>query len=297
MNEQRYIKAKREPLGKSIIRNYIFPDAVKENNFKYGLKTSGDHTAKDLIYAPNIENSEEQKKNYEITHGLCDPGYQKNREYNWYDIDKKSHCFGKPQKREYNGAKNSLITDFQEAQYPKTKIVDKRLEDYRQATDDLIGKSKYRGTINPDIEEDHVFGKPSIKGGDLWNIGRCINGDTNNPLLLEEDKDLGRSISYKSKLPTIKPKEYDPNKIFGLPSIRYDLTKKKNPSVQDIKVKHYFYIFHKKNIKNYGDEKDAFDLLYPNTFSYRNVHDEDFDVLNNPEDVYKSINKFIFYFS
>lgn len=41
MNEQKYAKARREPLGKSIIRNYTFPEAVKENNFRYGLHTSG----------------------------------------------------------------------------------------------------------------------------------------------------------------------------------------------------------------------------------------------------------------
>ena len=39
MNEQKYAKAKREPLGKSIIRNYIFPERIKENTFKFGLHT------------------------------------------------------------------------------------------------------------------------------------------------------------------------------------------------------------------------------------------------------------------
>lgn len=239
MNEQIYAKNKREPLGKSIVRNYIFPDAAKDDNFKFGLKTIKQETARELIYAPYIENTEEQKKNYEITHGNCDPGQQKNREYKWYDINKTSHAFGKPQKREYDGAKNSLISDFAEAAYPKTILVEKRLEDFRQATDDLIGKSKYRGSINTDIQDDHVFGKPSIKLNNMYNAGNCIYGDINNPNanLFDEDKDLGRSISYKSKLCSIKPKEYEPDKIFGLPSVRYDLTKNKNPSIQDMRVK------------------------------------------------------------
>jgi hypothetical protein len=236
MNEQIYKRNKREPLGKSIIRNYNFPDTVKEENFKFGINSNKDYTAKELIYAPHIENSEEQKKNYEITHGNCEPGHQKNREYNWYEIDKKSHAFGKPQKREYDGAKNSLITDYADAQYPKTILVEKRLEDFRQATDDLIGKSRYKGSMNPDIDDDHIYGKPSIKLNDMWNGGKCIYGDINNPVLFEEDKDLGRSVTHKSKLSSIKPKEYDPNKIFGLPSIRYDLAKKKNISIKDNKV-------------------------------------------------------------
>ena len=41
MREQKYAKAKREPLGKSIMRNYIFPDSVKEENFRYGVDTNG----------------------------------------------------------------------------------------------------------------------------------------------------------------------------------------------------------------------------------------------------------------
>lgn len=41
MNEQKYAQAKREPLGKSLIRNYKFPEEVKKDEFKFGLHTSG----------------------------------------------------------------------------------------------------------------------------------------------------------------------------------------------------------------------------------------------------------------
>lgn len=169
---------------------------------------------------------------------MSDPGEQKNRNYNWYEIDKKSHVFGRFQPREYNGAKNSLITDFLEASYPKTRIVDKRLEDFRQATDDMIGKSKFKGSIRPDIDENFVFGARSIKGNDMWNMGKCLHGDpySQNALLLEPDKDLGKCTLHKSKLNAIQPKEYDPNRIFGVPSIRYDLPKKRSPSVNDMIV-------------------------------------------------------------
>jgi hypothetical protein len=39
MKEQKYAKAKREPLGKSIMRNYNFPEIVKDDKFKFGLHT------------------------------------------------------------------------------------------------------------------------------------------------------------------------------------------------------------------------------------------------------------------
>jgi hypothetical protein len=130
-----------------------------------------------------------------------------------------------------------------EASYPKTKIVDKRLEDFRQATDEMIGKSKFKGTIRSDLDHNFVFGTKSIKGDEMWNMGKCLHGDpyTQTAILLEADKDLGKSILHKSKLGAVQPKEYDPTKIFGVPSIRYDLNKNKNISVNDFTVKNDFF--------------------------------------------------------
>ena len=39
--EDKYARNQREPLGKSIIRNYNLPDKTKEDNFKFGLPTQG----------------------------------------------------------------------------------------------------------------------------------------------------------------------------------------------------------------------------------------------------------------
>ena len=39
MNEQKYSRIQREPLGKPIVRNYIFPEIVKDNKFKFGCET------------------------------------------------------------------------------------------------------------------------------------------------------------------------------------------------------------------------------------------------------------------
>jgi len=108
----------------------------------------------------------------------------------------------------------------------------------------MIGKSKFKGTISSDIDENFVFGVKSIKGEEMWNLGKCLHGDPNtqNPLLLAADKDLGRSVLHKSKIGAIQPKDYDPTKIFGVPSIRYDLNKKKNPSVNDFTVCFFFFL-------------------------------------------------------
>ena len=39
--EEKYARNQREPLGKSIIRNYKFPDKVTETEFKFGIPTGG----------------------------------------------------------------------------------------------------------------------------------------------------------------------------------------------------------------------------------------------------------------
>jgi hypothetical protein len=39
IKEDNYARNQREPLGNSIIRNYNFPDTVKNEKFKFGLET------------------------------------------------------------------------------------------------------------------------------------------------------------------------------------------------------------------------------------------------------------------
>ena len=191
---------------------------------------------KEILYTcPNLNETEETKRMYKTTHGLTDPGEQTNRHYNW-SVDKNKHTFGLPQEKEYNGAKKSLMTDLLESQYPKTNIVTKRLEDYRKATTEVMGKTKYKGTVDPNLDEEFTFGVPSIKNvQDQWNIGKCLQGDVhvNN----QNDTDLGRSVLHRSKLPSRQPKDFDPNKTFGVPSVREDLPKKRNVSVNDLIVK------------------------------------------------------------
>lgn len=193
--------------------------------------------AKDILYTGScLQESEEAKKLYNRTHGLTDPGEQKNRNYDW-KFDKNNHVFGRPEPIEFNGAKKSLNTDFLEASYPKTKIVDRRLEDYRQATADMIGKSKFRGTLHQNIDDSHVFGVKTVLGGN-WNVAKCINGDSNEKTEkhFAPDSDLGKNVLYRSKMQALIPKStIEPEKIFGLPSIRSDIQRNKT-SICDFTV-------------------------------------------------------------
>ena len=80
LNETNYASNKREPLGKSIVRNYNFPEEVKNPGFRFGVPTKGFFSAKDVIYNGCLLNEpDDVKKLYYKTHGLTDPGEQSKR--------------------------------------------------------------------------------------------------------------------------------------------------------------------------------------------------------------------------
>lgn len=210
--------------------------AVQFNLFNFSV-----FNAKEVLYTgTELQETDEVKKLYAKTHGITDPGQQKNRNYNW-NFDKYNHVYGKPEFIEFDGAKKSLSSDFLDANYPKTKIIDKRLEDFRQATSDMLGKSKFKGSLGKHVDENTIFGKKTIVG-DNWNVGKCINGDLESRTSkhLEADVDLGKSLHYRSKLEILKPKNcntVNSDKQFGIPSIRYDLNKSEKTSMANLNVK------------------------------------------------------------
>lgn len=177
---------------------------------------------------------------YQFSHGLTNPGEQKLRNYNW-PVDKNTHVFGKGEQIEREGTKKSLRPDLLVSEYPKTRVGEKRLEDFRQATSDMLGKTKYRGSLRNDLPPDHTFGVKSMKENN-WNVGKCIYGDPNEitDKMLEVDCDLGKSVSYRLKNTNLFPKlssEY--SRIYGVPSVRTDLKAKDLRSVCDLTVSFY----------------------------------------------------------
>lgn len=116
-------------------------------------------------------------------------------------FDPSGHKFDYFQEKELCGVKKSLRNDSLYYQYPQTKLVDKRLEDYCQATEDMLGKNKYYGALNPKFfNDEHTFGKSS--NFEEWNAGICIHGDERekNNKFIEPDIDLGSDIFYKNKI-------------------------------------------------------------------------------------------------
>lgn len=189
--------------------------------------------AKEILYSSgNMNETPDTKRMYTKSHGLTDPGEQKTRDYDWR-FDKNNHLFGKAVIKEIDGTKKSLKTYTLNSEYPKTVFVSKRVEDFKQATQDMLGKSKFRGTMDETtaFNENFCYGMKKNKGGEIWNVGKLIHGDENlkKKNELEPDKDLGKSTLNRSKLSCVGIAHTpDPRRSFGVPSIRNDIPKKSN---------------------------------------------------------------------
>ena len=218
-------------------RKYEFPEQVQKKEFQFGQKIGGYIDMKEIISnGDHIRETPETKKLYTKTHGLTDPGQQKERNYNWDNtgLNPKQHVFGYGFEKEQDGAKKSLQTDYLNTNYMKTIIAKKSLEDFRQANCEMIGKTKFKGALRQDLPEGHTFGLQTIVGGG-WNVGnysinkfkgKCLNGDLTNkkPDFNKPDIDLSTEQRFnKPRVQTAKPVNHDPNRIFGTPSIRKDI--------------------------------------------------------------------------
>lgn len=188
--------------------------------------------AKEILYSNvSISETPETKRLYNKTHGLTDPGEQKTRDYNWM-FDKNIHVFGKADNKEIDGAKKSLKSDSLNCEFPKTVLVSKRSEDFRQANNDMLGRGKFKGTINENaaFNENFCYGIKSNTKENMWNVGKLIHGDQKliSQKDLEPDRDLGKSTLNRSKLSTAIPHTPDPGRSFGVPSVRTDIPRRGN---------------------------------------------------------------------
>lgn len=114
------------------------------------------------------------------------------------------------------------------------------MEDFRQATSELLGKGKFRGTLNPNIPNDFTFGIKTMKDSN-WNVGKCLFGDSDAKTkeMLTPDVDLEKSVNYRFKNPKLHPIDKDKldySRMFGIPSVRSDLVEKERKSVCDYTV-------------------------------------------------------------
>ncbi len=203
---------------------------------------------------------------YIRSHSNYDPGEQVNRNYQWRRtqvIDPSEHRFGKYSADEKNGAAkcvhpNQLDKKSNFNQEPA--IVSEIYSRFIETSRDFVGRVKKTGDI--ELGEDFVFGRQTP--GDEWGARECIRGDYSEQEQAP-DPDLGRSLrhGYRNEA----PKE----RIFGTPTIRYDIRAPRNKSIADT--------------QNYGKDPAASASLYPNRFIYKGLDEDDFDTIIPKDDL------------
>lgn len=266
LKEKKYASSIKEPLGRGFERGYEYPQEVHKNGFKFGQLTEPSENSKLLIFPPNgpvVENPE-VKQMYYKSHGVTDAAEQMSRNYQW-PFDKSEHRFGHYEPPELNGVSIALRPEVNGGSHPKTEIIQKTVEDYRNSNHEELGRSKNLGTGKLPVPENHIFGVPTYK--EPWDAGQCIRGKpAANDLM--PDKDLGKTNRFGFRNSV---KDGDEARQFGVPTIRKDILKKDFKSVADP--------------NNYGDEASVVQLLYPDYWLRYGIDAKEFTRHRDLEDI------------
>ena len=258
VKEQKYASTRNEPLGKSMQRDYKFPQQVQNPDFKFGVGNIFEEPAKVIIMPPDGKSDEDPdtKNLYYRSHGSTDAGEQIKRNYNW-NLDKDQHRFGRPVPKQPNGVGQCLNSDTFSSNNPKSTIVKKTVEDFKFTNDDELGKPKNLRTGKPPVKEDHTFGISTKPSGE-WNVPKCIVGEPSEREL-QPEPNLG--VSTRLGFRNV-PKPGDEGRHFGVPTIRKDIPYKKERSLADT--------------YNYGDEPNAGQVMFPEFWLRCGVSAEEF---------------------
>ncbi|RHY69759.1 hypothetical protein DYB30_011619, partial [Aphanomyces astaci] len=212
--EALYMSSKREPLGTTYSRGHHFDPTAT-----FGAPSEPSDVAKDVLYGIPFNETAETKALYKRSHGSCDPGEQKNRQYANVDLAKAR--FGM-HKRKDEGGVEAILNPEMDDHVSKVVIAKKNVEDMKN-TMDMLGKPRNLG-FNHATSPDHVFGVKHAKG--CADAALTIHGSYS----FEEqqpDADLGKPVNRGWMNAT------DEHRSFGVPSIRSDVAPPSKRSIAD----------------------------------------------------------------
>ena len=175
-----------EPLGHGRVRGYSLPPS----DFRYGRSSDvKDGSIGSVINPPEQAESEAVRCMYRKTHRNYLPGERVDREYAWPDQVDSAFVFGT--------IRNKVAGDIELAlkwarPTDDTQTVIKRLQDFRDATSDVLGHPRNSLQGGPPVEPGFRFGIRYDGGG--LTAGDCINGNFGDVSELLPDARVGKSI-------------------------------------------------------------------------------------------------------
>ena len=220
INEEIYISTVKEPLAARMDRKYVFPEKCNTGEFKFGHPTpESANTVKDLLQTGFTLNEDDAvQKMYLKSHGNYQPAEQKNREYQW-PFEAKNHVFGKADRIVPNEVQKCLQPERLNAEaFPKTTLVKKNIEDFRDFAQDTLGMPRNLGQTKRIVDPNQIFGV-NTKPDDEWHAKECIRGDASFKECYD-DGTLGRATRFGFRNQT---RPGDENRVFGTPTIRDDI--------------------------------------------------------------------------
>jgi hypothetical protein len=285
--EKVYASTKKEPLGAPYKRGQTQPAETLDTNFRYGVTSLKSESAASLIHFvdPNAHLPPKTMRGGSVgkpagmdqddlvTAG--DISRQMNRMYDWNKIgvDPTEFRFGHPAKlTDLSSSKSVELCIQQDASSNgKTVIISDRAENVNKHWKNPLGTAKlHRGAL-ANLGKDFVFGKKSCSSA---HSVRQLLEEGYSTEDLKPDRKLGLSTGKMSSLQMIP---HDPVRRFGVPSIRVDKPYPASRSCADD--------------TNYGNEMNAFQLLYPTKFVAEGVTADDFYKQRQPEEIKEIFSK------
>jgi EF-hand domain-containing family member B len=252
--EQIYYSVKREPLGRSVNRNYNLPEKCATEAF--GVKSvSSLEPAKGIIFPDVREDVNAGTELYKVSHGSYGPGEQKSRHYN---VPLQEMTFGvKGTSVAFNGVSQN-VDDVLKSVGETSGVVDTAAVEAFRKRQDQLGHSRHLGQDSDKRGLDFVYGKG--RKGQNFGAAEVLRGKYTAEQQLA-DPDLGKSIT-----PGFRNIQA-PGRSYGCPSIRNDIPKVTiaKRSIADS--------------QNYGDDATAAELINPHQYSSLTIDSSAMDEL------------------
>jgi len=215
-------------------------------------------SSKDLIYSMAEYKLEDALRDqYKKSHNSYQPGEQRDRKYEWKDIDPKHHRFGAIESKPLHDDASVASCLRPESKIDQTRIVNLAVENHRSMNTNILGKSKYRGNLDSESTQRLIAHQNKMKQVTVpeWSARQCLQGEYKEADQ-HPDEDLGcaRRPGFRNFT--------NGDRVFGTPSVRTDIKPPTTRSISDS--------------QNYGDDTNAAKLLYPSRIATQGLDESDF---------------------